>query len=159
MVRAGAERMVATNRKARHLYHVVETVEAGLILTGTEVKSLREGTVSLGDSYAAERGGEIFLLNCHIAPYEQAGDRNHEPMRPRKVLLHQREIRKLVGSLAQKGYTLIPLSIYFRGDYAKVNLGLCRGKPKRDRREAERVREAHREIDREMARRSKQRRR
>ena len=149
---------IATNRRARRDYHVIETVEAGIILLGTEVKALREGKVNLGDAYGTERGGGIFLLNCHIGAYEEAGPMNHEPLRPRKLLLHQREIRKIVGTIAQKGFTLVPLSIYFRGDFAKVELGVCRGKPKGDRREAVRTREARREIDREISRRARARR-
>ncbi len=155
MGRTGSNKAIASNRKARHLFHIIETIEAGLILEGTEVKSVRAGNVSLGDSYATERGGAIYLLNCHIGPYEEAGLRNHEPLRPRKLLLHQRQIKKLVGKIARKGFTLVPLSIYFRGDYAKVELALCRGKQRGDRRDEARDREASREIDREMARRAR----
>lgn len=151
------KRNIATNRRARHFFHVIETLEAGIILTGSEVKSLRNGSVSLGDSYAVERGGGIFLLNCHISQYEMAKIQNHEPLRPRKLLLHKREIKKLVGKIARKGYTLVPLSIYFHGDYAKVKLALCRGKPRGDRRQETQAREAEREIGREMARRSRNR--
>lgn len=145
--------MIASNRRARHRYVVLDTYEAGLVLMGSEVKAVREGKVNLGDAYAVERGGEIYLLNCHIGAYEKAGVSNHEPMRARKLLLHQREIRKLVGTIAQKGFTLVPLSLYFRGDYAKVKLGVCRGKRKGDKREVVKRREAHKEIHREMARR------
>jgi SsrA-binding protein len=154
-----SRKLIANNRRARHRYHVLETYEAGIVLQGTEVKAVREGKVNLGDAYAVERGGEVYLLNCHIGAYEKAAAQNHEPMRARKLLLHQREIRKLVGTIAQKGFTLVPLSLYFRGDYAKVKLGVCRGKRKGDKREVVRRREAHREISREMARRSKSRKR
>ena len=149
------KRVIATNRRARHFYHVMETVEAGMALVGSEVKSVREGSVNIGDSYAVERGGQMYLLNCHISPYEKAPTSNHEPLRRRKLLLHAREIKKLVGKISRKGFTLIPLSIYFRGDYAKVELALCKGKPRGDRREATKAREAQKEIAREMARRSR----
>ena len=145
------EKVVATNRKAFHDYHIEEKLEAGIVLRGTEVKSLREGLVNLRDSYASVDRGEVFLHNCHINPYSHGNILNHEPLRPRKLLLHQKEINQLIGKTQQKGLTLIPLRIYFsaRG-HAKVELALARGKKQYDRREAIREREAGREVERAM---------
>jgi SsrA-binding protein len=130
------QRVAAQNRKARHDYAIEETLEAGIVLTGSEVKSLRDGRANINDAYAAEKGGEIYLLNAHIPEYVQAGPFGHEPRRPRKLLLHGRQILKLAGAVQREGMTLIPLKIYFneRGR-AKVELGLARGKKKADRRE------------------------
>jgi SsrA-binding protein len=143
------EKPVAENRKARYDYEILETVEAGIALTGTEVKSLRHGLVNLRDSHALIQRGECFLLNCHIAPYEHGNRWNHEPTRTRKLLLHRREIRGLLQKVRQQGYTLVPLRIYFneRGR-AKVLLGLGRGKKKYDKREAIAEREAARRVER-----------
>lgn len=145
------EKIVATNRKAFHDYHIEETLEAGIVLRGTEVKSLRQGLVNLRDSYAAVERGEVFLHNCHISPYSHGNILNHDPLRPRKLLLHRKEINKLIGRTQQKGLTLIPLRIYFspRG-HAKVELALARGKKQYDRREAIKEREAGREVERAM---------
>jgi SsrA-binding protein len=145
------QKVVATNRKAFHDYHIEDKLEAGIVLRGTEVKSLREGLVNLRDSYASVDRGEIFLHNCHINPYSHGNILNHEPLRPRKLLLHQKEITQLIGKTQQKGLTLIPLRIYFspRG-HAKVELALARGKKQYDRREAIREREAGREVERAM---------
>jgi SsrA-binding protein len=140
------ERAVLTNRRARHEYHIEETYEAGLALTGTEVKSLRAGKASLQDAYARIQGGEVWLVNMHINPYEQGGTFNHDPLRARKLLLRVEEIRRLVGKVQQKGYTLIPLRIYFRRGYAKVELALARGKKLYDRREDIARRDAERQI-------------
>jgi SsrA-binding protein len=142
------EKVIATNRKARHLYHILETVVAGLVLTGTEVKSLRNGKASLGDSYAVLEGTEVWLLNLHISPYEQGNQFNHEPLRKRKLLLTKREIRRLIGKTREKGLTLVPLRLFFRGGWAKVELALARGKKTHDKREDI----ARRDADREMAR-------
>jgi SsrA-binding protein len=139
-------RAVAENRKARRDYLIEETLEAGLVLVGTEVKSLRLGRASINESYAAERGGELYLLNANIAEFPPAGPFNHEPKRPRKLLLHRREIARLIGAVAREGYTLVPLSLYFneRGR-AKVRLGLARGRKKYDKRALEKERAWQRE--------------
>lgn len=128
-------RVVARNRKARHEYHVLETFEAGLVLKGPEVKSLRDGKVAFQDAYARVEGGEVWLHSLHVSPYEQANRFNVDPLRKRKLLLHRREIRRLVGKVEEKGLTLIPLEIYFSRGYAKVTLALARGKKLHDKRE------------------------
>jgi SsrA-binding protein len=145
------ERTVVTNRRARHEFHVEETYEAGLVLTGSEVKALRAGRASLQDAYARFQGGEAWLVNMHISPYEKAGPFGHDSTRPRKLLLHRSELRRLVGKVQQRGYTLIPLRVYFneRG-FAKVELGLARGKRQVDRRAEIARREAEREIARAL---------
>ena len=145
------EKVVATNRQAFHDYHIEDRLEAGIILRGTEVKSLREGLVNLRDSYASVNHGEVFLHNCHIHPYSHGNILNHEPLRTRKLLLHQKEITQLIGKTQQKGLTLIPLRIYFtpRG-HAKVELALAKGKKQYDRRETIKEREAGREVERAM---------
>ena len=141
------------NKKAYFQYQVLDEIEAGLVLQGSEVKSLREGNVSIGDSFVRPRGEELFLVNLYIAPYRQGGYANHEPMRPRKLLLHRREIKRLMGKVRERGLTLIPLRIYFnKRGYAKVLLGLCRGKKLHDRREAIRKREERLEIERHLRR-------
>ena len=143
---------VATNKKAFHNFQVLEKVEAGLVLTGTEVKSLRQGKVSIGESYARIKEGELHLLNSHIPKYEPAHKANHEPGRPRKLLLHRRQLEKVEAKLMEKGLTLIPLSIYFNSrGIAKLELGLCRGKRLYDKRESIRKRETERDIARQMA--------
>lgn len=133
------------NKKARHDYAVIDTFEAGIVLKGAEVKSIREGRVSFTDSFARVRDGEVWLYNLHIAPYTADGW-GYDPRRERKLLLHKHQIRKLSGILSQKGLTLLPLRIYFRGPWAKVELGLARGRHKYDKREALRRREVDREI-------------
>jgi SsrA-binding protein len=145
------EKIVATNRKAFHDYHIEDRLEAGIMLRGTEVKSLRAGLVNLRDSYASVNHGEVFLHNCHINPYSHGNIMNHEPLRTRKLLLHQKEITQLIGKTQQKGLTLIPLRIYFtpRG-HAKVELALAKGKKQYDRRETIKEREAGREVERAM---------
>ncbi len=150
-MRAEADRTVVANRRARHDYHLEETYEAGLQLLGSEVKSLRAGRASLQDAYAKVRGGELWLVNMHISPYEQAGPFNHDPLRPRKLLLHKAEIRRLVGKVKERGYTLIPLRVYFRRGLAKVELALARGKKQFDKRADIRKREAERQIARALA--------
>jgi SsrA-binding protein len=147
-----AVRTVATNRKARHDYHIDDTFEAGIALTGTEIKSIRAGRVSLRDSYATIKEGELWLLNTHIAPYQQGTYANHEPRRPRKLLMHRREINRITGKLQEKGFTLVPLRLYLKNNLAKVELGLARGKKQYDKRAALRQRETRREIDRAVAR-------
>jgi len=147
-------RVVCTNRKARHDYFIEATYEAGIVLWGTEVKALREGRANLKDSYAKIKDGEVWLYNCHISPYRAGGQMNHDPLRVRKLLLHRREIRRLVGRTSEMGYTLVPLSIYFtpRG-LAKVELALARGKKSHDKRQALKEREARLEIERALRRR------
>ncbi len=139
---------VATNRKAFHDYFVEETVEAGIALQGTEVKSLRLGHANLTDSYAIVKNSEMFLLNANISPYEQGNLANHEPLRTRKLLLHKEEIRKLAWKMSQKGFTLIPLKIYFVRGKAKVLIGLAKGKKTFDKRETIKEKESKREVER-----------
>jgi SsrA-binding protein len=146
-----AERVIATNRKARHEYSILETFEAGIALKGAEVKSLRQGRASLQESYAALKNGEVWLLDMHISPYEQAADDSYEPTRKRKLLLHKKEIRRLVGKLAEKGLTLIPLRAYFKHGIAKVELALAKGKRAYDKREAIKRRDMQRELERGTA--------
>ena len=141
---------IAENRKARHDYFVEETYEAGIVLYGTEIKSLRAGTVSIKDAYCDLKDGEIFALGIHISPYEQGNIFNRDPLRQKKLLMHRREIMKLVGLTTREGYTLVPLSLYFKGKHAKVCLGLCRGKKAFDKREDIAKRDADREIERQM---------
>jgi SsrA-binding protein len=138
---------VARNKRARHDYHILETWEAGVVLSGTEVKSLRQGKANLTDAYATVRDGEVFLLNLHISPYEQGNQFNHEPTRTRKLLLHRKEIRRLIGGVERQGLTLVPLELFFnaRGK-AKVMLALAKGKKQHDKRADERRREDEREM-------------
>jgi SsrA-binding protein len=143
-------RDVATNRAARHKYVTVETMEAGIELRGSEVKSLREGTARLQDSYAAIEEGQIYLRGAYIAPYAPASRENHEPERPRKLLLHRYEIERLIGRMQRKGLTLIPTRIYFKGNKAKVELALARGKDHQDRRREIRDRDVARDVEREL---------
>jgi SsrA-binding protein len=140
------QRISISNRKARHDYFIIEAFEAGIVLTGTEVKSLRQGNANLQDSYAELRSGEVWLEGMHINPYEHGSIYNHEPRRKRKLLLQKKQIRKLLGGLKEKGLTLIPLSVYFKGPYAKVELALARGKKSYDKREAIAKRESDRNI-------------
>lgn len=142
------EKLIATNRRARHEYEIEETLEAGLALTGTEVKSLRSGRASLAEAYARVVDGEVWLHHLHIPPYEAGNIFNHDPLRTRRLLLHHREIRRLAGKAGQKGYALVPLRLYFKRGLAKVELALARGKKLYDRREAIAEREAGREAQR-----------
>jgi SsrA-binding protein len=142
------DRTIATNRRARHEYEILDVVEAGLVLRGTEVKSLREGQVTFKDSYATIRNGEAWLLGCHIAPYSHGTDANHDPERDRKLLLHGREIARLTGRTAERGLTLVPLRLYFKKGRAKLEVGLAKGKKLHDKRSALREREVRREMDR-----------
>jgi SsrA-binding protein len=145
-------KIVAQNRAASYNYHILDKVEAGIALVGTEVKSLREGKGSLREAYAEVRGGEIWLQNCHIPEYRPGGPWNHNPLRPRKLLLHRRELDKFAGKVQQRGLTMVPLKIYFRGGRAKVELALAQGKKFHDRRQAERDQEAKREAKEAIAR-------
>jgi SsrA-binding protein len=139
---------VATNRQARHRYHLLDKWEAGLVLTGTEVKSLRGGKAQLKDGYAAVRDGEVWLYNVHIPPYPPATRDNHEPERPRKLLMHRREIERLIGKTKERGLTLVPTRVYFSGPRAKVEIALARGKDVGDKRQAIKEREMKREMQR-----------
>jgi len=144
------ERDVAVNRRAYHDYFIDDKLEAGIMLTGTEVKSVRHGRTNLRDGFVRIDGNEAWLENVHISPYAQANLMNHEPMRPRKLLLHRKEISSLIGKVRQKGYTLIPLRVYFSRNHAKVEVGLARGKKQYDKREAIAERDAKRDIARAM---------
>ena len=148
----GGDREVAVNRRAFHDYFVDERFEAGLVLTGTEVKSLRAGKCNLRDGYVQVEGREAWLLNVHISPYAQGGYVNHDPTAPRKLLLHRDEIASLIGKVRQKGYTLIPLRVYFTRNHAKVEVGLCRGKREYDKRQALAEADAKREMARALRR-------
>ena len=141
-------KVIASNRKARHDYDILETTEAGIVLLGSEVKSLRAGQVVLKDAYAEVRNGEMWLYSLHIAPYQFSRGGGHDPERPRKLLLHRREIERLIGKSSEQGLTLIPLSIYFTHGLAKIELALAKGRRQYDKRQAIRAREEQREMDR-----------
>lgn len=143
-------KIIADNRKARHDYFVIETYEAGIELFGTEVKSLRAGGVNLKDSYCDIDGGELFALGVHISPYEQGNIFNKNPLRPKKLLMHKREIMKLTGLVSREGYTLVPLSLYFKGSKVKMAVGLCKGKKLYDKRDTAAKRDADRTIEKAM---------
>ena len=143
-------KIIAQNKKAWHDYFVDEKYEAGIALFGTEVKSVRMGQVNLKDSYCSVKDGELFVLGMHISPYEKGNIFNREPRRERKLLMHKREIMKINGMLTQKGYTLVPLSLYFSGKNVKIELGLCRGKKLYDKRDSIAAKEVNREIDRKV---------
>ena len=143
-------KIIADNRKARHDYFVIETYEAGIELFGTEVKSLRAGGCNLKDSYCDVDKGELFALGVHISPYEQGNIFNKDPLRPKKLLMHKREIMKLTGLISREGYTLVPLSLYFKGSRVKAAIGLCKGKKLYDKRDSIAKRDADRTIEREM---------
>lgn len=150
---SGQVKVVATNRRARRNYTILDTYEAGLVLVGSEVKSLRDGKMELKDSYGDIRGGEAFLVGAHIAPYDFAHEGGHDPERMRKLLLHRREIDRISGGLAEKGLTLVPIQVYFKDGRAKVELALARGKTTVDKRQTLRDREHAREIERATRRR------
>jgi SsrA-binding protein len=141
---------VATNRNARHRYEFLEKLECGIVLTGTEVKSLRGGAAQLKDGYAAVRDGELWMHRVHIPPYGPAARENHEPERDRKLLVHRRELERLIGKTKERGLTLVPTRIYFKGPHAKVEIALARGKDAHDKRETIRARDQRREIDRAL---------
>ncbi len=144
------EQLIASNRKAHHNFDILETYEAGLVLRGTEVKALRDGRADLKESYARIEGGEAWLLGCHISHYAQGNRANHDPLRPRKLLLHRAQIGRLLGKIMEKGLTLVPLRLYFKEGRAKVELGLARGRKTLDKRHVIREREERREMDREV---------
>lgn len=144
------EKNIALNRKARHEYHILEVIECGVVLQGTEVKSLREGKANLTDAYAVVQHGEVWLYNLHISPFDKGNRFNHDPLRPRKLLLHRMEIRRLIGKTQEKGLTLVPLRLYFSNGKVKVELALGKGKKLYDKREAEASRDAKREVERAL---------
>lgn len=145
-------KIVAQNRKASFNFHLLETYEAGMVLRGSEVKSLRGGHANLGDAYAVVRGEELFLLNCHISPYPPAAQNNHDPLRSRKLLFHKREIERLIGKLKEKGLTLVPTRIYFKAGRAKIELALAKGKKHFDKREDLKKKQHRREMARALKR-------
>lgn len=146
-----AEKLIAQNRRARRDYHVLDTYEAGIALVGTEVKSLRgDGSMALKDAYVDIQNGEMILVGTHIRPYEQGNINNHEPERPRKLLMHKREILRMQQRVQEKGFTVVPLRVYFKRGLVKVEVGVCRGKQSHDKREAIKERESKREMDRAL---------
>lgn len=144
------QRLIAENRKARHKYVVLDSLECGIVLVGSEVKSLRNGRLSLDESYGRVRDGEVWLVGCDIAEYTQASRMNHDPRRPRKLLLHRREVQKFAAKAHEKGYTLVPLKMYFKNGRAKLLLGLCKGKKLYDKREAMKTADTKRDLARAM---------
>ena len=150
MTQTKAQKQIASNRKAFHEYFVEERFEAGVVLHGTEVKSLRLGTVNLKDAFCHVKNGELFAQGMHISPYEKGNIFNRDPMRPKKLLMHKREIARLYGKVKQDGYALIPLSLYFKGPLVKLELGLCKGKKLHDKRESSAQKDAKRDMDRKI---------
>ena len=148
MAERKAKKIIAQNKKARHDYFVLETYEAGIVLYGTEVKSVRAGAVNLKDSYCSFDKGELFALGVHISPYEKGNIFNRQPLRPKKLMMHKKELMKLFGKVSQQGLTLVPLSLYLSGPYVKVELGLCQGKKLYDKRATDAKRQAERTIER-----------
>ncbi len=150
MAKKDAPNLITDNRKARHDFHIHETYEAGIALTGTEIKSIRQGKVNLKDSFCRIDNGEMFLYGMHISPYEQGNRFNHEPMRVRKLLMHRREIDKLFGAIREKGFSLVPLNLHFSRGYVKVTVGLVTGKKNHDKRQDVAERDAKRDISRRL---------
>jgi SsrA-binding protein len=148
--RQAGRKVIARNRKAFHEYHVVESYDAGVVLTGPEVKSIRQNRVSLNEAFARVDGGEAWLYDMHVSPYEPASRTNVDPVRPRKLLLHRRELRRLIGATREKGMTLVPLEIFLQRGFVKVSIGLARGKKLHDKREDAKLRDAQREIQRAL---------
>ncbi|HBI04321.1 MAG TPA: SsrA-binding protein [Paenibacillaceae bacterium] len=148
-------KVIAQNKKARHDFFIEDTYEAGIVLTGTEIKSIRAGRVNLRDSYAGIRDGEAYLYNMHVSTYEQGNRYNHEPLRTRKLLLHREQIRKLIGLTKQQSYTLVPLRLYLKGGFCKVEIGLAKGKKNYDKRESLKEKDAKRDVDRALRERMK----
>lgn len=148
-------KVVAQNKKARHDYHIEETYEAGMVLTGTEIKSIRSGRANLKDSFARIQQGEVFLHNMHVSPYDQGNRYNHDPLRTRKLLLSRREINKLIGLTKEKGLSLVPLKMYLKGGFAKLELALAKGKKQYDKREDLKRKDAQRDIERAFRERQK----
>ncbi len=152
---AEGRKVIATNRKASHNYFLDDRFEAGLVLTGTEIKSIRAGRVNLQAAYVQPRGDELWLIEAHIAPYEHGGRQNHDPKRPRKLLLHRRQINRLINKVTTRGYTIIPTLLYLKGGRAKLEIALARGKRKYDKREAIAKRDSKRQADRAVRERLK----
>lgn len=152
---ADNEKVVAENRKARHSYELVERLEAGLVLLGTEVKSARAGGVNLKDAYASVRGGELFLMQAHINPYSHGTHENHDALRPRKLLLSKREMRRLIGKINERGFTVVPIRMYFKRGKLKVEIALARGKRQHDRRAAAKARDIERDVQAELKERNR----
>ncbi|SEO49484.1 SsrA-binding protein [Amphibacillus marinus] len=144
----GTGKVIAQNKKANHDYFIEETIEAGLVLQGTEIKAIRAGRINMKDSFARVERGEVFLHNLHISPYEQGNRYNHEPTRTRKLLLHRKQISKLIGETQQAGYSLVPIKVYLKNGFAKVLIGLGKGKKKYDKREDLKQKQAKRDMDR-----------
>ncbi|MDM5339927.1 SsrA-binding protein SmpB [Fictibacillus enclensis] len=144
----GEGKLVAQNKKARHDYHIEETFEAGIVLQGTEIKAIRAGRINLKDSFARVQNGELFLHNMHVSPYEQGNRYNHDPLRTRKLLLHKKEITKLLGQTKEQGYSIVPLKLYLKNGFAKVLIGLAKGKKNYDKRQDLKKKDAKREIER-----------
>lgn len=151
----GESKVLAQNKRAGHDYFIEETYESGIVLKGTEIKSIRKGNVNLKDSYARIKDGEMFLLNMHISPYEQGNRYNHDPVRTRKLLMHRKQLDKLIGITKEKGYSLIPLKVYIKNGYAKVLIGLGKGKKNYDKRETLKQKTAKREVERALRERQK----
>lgn len=147
-------KIIATNRRARHDYHIDETLEAGIVLTGSEVKSLRDGKLNMSEAFVRIEDDEAYLFNCHISPYEQGGYANHDPLRKRKLLMHRGELKKWRKATEQKGFTIVPLRIYFRNSYAKVEIGLARGKKLYDKRADIAEQESQRRLKKVMSERN-----
>jgi len=152
----GSGKVIAQNKKANHDYFIEETYEAGIVLQGTEIKAMRAGRVQLKDSYAKIMNGEVFIIGMHISPYEQGNRYNHDPERTRKLLLHRKQINKLIGETKEAGYSLVPLKIYLKNGYAKMLIGLARGKKKYDKREDLKQKEAKSDIERAFRERQKE---
>ena len=148
-------KIVAQNKKARHDYHIEDTYETGIVLTGTEIKSIRAGKANLKDSFARIKDGEVFIHNMHISPYEQGNRFNHDPLRTRKLLLNRKEISKLIGLTKEKGYSLVPLKMYLKGGFAKLELALAKGKKLYDKRETLKKKDAQREVEKAFRERQK----
>ncbi len=147
-------KIITNNRKARHDFHIDDRLEAGIVLTGSEVKSLREGRVNMSEAFVRIQDGEAYLLNCHISPYDQGGYANHDPLRRRKLLMHRRELMKWQKAVEQKGFTIVPLRMYFRNSYVKVEIGLARGKKLYDKRADIAEQESKRRVQRIMSERN-----
>lgn len=155
-MRPTGTKLIAQNKKAFHDYHIEESFEAGIVLTGTEVKSLRAGRANLRDSYAAVKNEELYLIGCHISPYEQGNVFNHEPLRDRKLLVHRHELKRLIGKVQRSGYTMVPTKMYFKDGRAKVEVALAKGKASYDKREALAKKDAQRDIERAFRERHKE---
>lgn len=155
-MRPTGTKLIAQNKKAFHDYHIEETFEAGIVLTGTEVKSLRAGRANLRDSYAAVKNEELYLIGCHISPYEQGNVFNHEPVRDRKLLVHRYELKRLIGKVQRSGYTMVPTKMYFKDGRAKVEVALAKGKATYDKREALAKKDAQRDVERAFRERYKE---